>query len=79
MKPTRRQSRLNDALHPPVNVRALGVDGVEYPVQTVYTGMEGDVQVFEIVDPPRVRCTSILVEVMPAKTSVVFPQFWRPL
>lgn len=75
--PTRRQSRMNDALHPPVNVRALGVDGTEYPVQTVYVGMEGDLQVYEIVDPPAARITNILVEVLPAKTSVVYPDFWR--
>lgn len=77
MKPTRRQSKLNDALHPPVNVRVQGIDGTEYPVQTVYTGTEDGQQVYEIVDPPRVRITNILVELLPPHTSVVFPEFWR--
>lgn len=75
MKPSRRQTRLNDALHPPVNVRVRGVDGVEYPVQTVYTGVENGNQVFEIVDPPNVRITNILVDVLPGQTEVVFPDF----
>lgn len=79
MKPTRRQSRLNDALHPPTNVRVRGVDGTEYPVQTVYTGTEDGVQVYEIVDAPAVRITNILVGTLPGKTEVVYPEFGQHL
>lgn len=74
-KPTRRQSALNDALHPPTNVRLVGVDGTEYPVQTVYTGMEDDCQVYEVVDPPagvRLRM-EYRVDTLPGKTILSVP------
>lgn len=78
-KPSRRQDRLQDSLHPPTNVRLVGVDGTEYPVQTVYTGMEAGQQVYEVVDPPAgVRFTGMRCEELPGFTSVVFPQHYRP-
>lgn len=72
--PTQRQSRLNDALHPPTDVRVVGVDGTEYPVQTVYAGVEDGCQMFEVVDAPNVRITNIRVGVLPGETAVVFPR-----
>lgn len=74
MKPTRRQSKLNDALHPPQNVRVVGVDGTEYPVQTVYVGVEDGNQVYEVVDAPDIRVTQVLCEVLPGHTEVIFPR-----
>jgi hypothetical protein len=74
VKPLRRQTRMNDTLTPPVNVRVVGDDGLEYPVQTVYVGMEGDVQQYEVVDAPdRVQVVGMKVDLLPAKTEISFP------
>lgn len=74
MKPARRQDRLRDTLHPPVNVRVVDSDGVEYPVQTVHDYTEPDgMQHFLVVDAPDRQIVRILADVLPGKTSLALP------
>jgi hypothetical protein len=71
VKPSRRQSRLQDSLHPPENVRVVDSDGVEYPVQTVYVETDRDgIQVFEVVDAPDRQLVRILADVLPGLTEI---------
>lgn len=74
MKPSRRQDRLRDSLHPPVNVRVVDSDGVEYPVQTVYVETDRDgIQHYQVVDAPDRQIVRVLTEVLPGFTSISFP------
>jgi hypothetical protein len=76
VKPTRRQDRLRDGLHPPVNVRVVDSDGVEYPVQTVYVGTDPDgTQQYEVIDAPDRQLVRILADTLPGHTAIRVP--WR--
>lgn len=74
MKPFRRQDRMRDSLHPPVNVRVVDSDGVEYAVQTVHERTDPDgMQHYVVIDAPDRQLVRILCDVLPGRTTIGFP------
>ncbi len=59
-------------MSPPRDVRVVGHDGREYPVQTMFTHYdEQGIAVWEVVDaPPGVRIKEIRIGTLPPRTGV---------
>jgi len=60
---------------PPVNVRLVLTDGSEYPVDTVYVGIEDGLHVWQVVTgPPLERVTGLNIDRLPGRTQVTIAE-----
>lgn len=57
----------------PTNVRLVGRDGTEHPVQVAWLRDEDGISVWEVVDCPPGQWVRMLADKWPAKTSIRLP------